>query len=328
MGPGALSTILEAFAGIFRDEEHPEVLIGLNNADDAAVYRISDDVAVIMTVDFLTPVVDDPYMYGAIAAANSLSDVYAMGGNIAMALNVTAFPDELPLDILKKILLGGAEKIAEAGGVLGGGHTIMDKEPKYGLAVMGLVHPDRILTKTGARPGDIVILNKPLGTGIIATALKGDVVSDVHLQAATVSMSHLNRNAATIAIRSGATSCTDITGFGLAGHSLEIADRSGVMIRFNTSSLPFLPGAREYADEWLFPGGTCRNMEAYSDKVHITENIPEELIRLIHSPETSGGLIMTVPPENLSAAINHARDLNEPLRVIGKIAEGKGILLD
>ncbi len=328
MGPGALSTILEAFSGIFLDEEHPEVLIGLDNADDAAVYRISEDVAVIMTVDFLTPVVDDPYMYGAIAAANSLSDVYAMGGKIAMALNVAAFPDELPLEILKKILLGGAEKIAEAGGVLGGGHTIMDKEPKYGLAVIGLVHPDRILAKTGAVPGDIVVLNKPLGTGIIATALKGEVVSDEHLQAATLSMSRLNRNAATIAIKSGATSCTDVTGFGLVGHSLEIADRSGVMIHLDISSLPFLPGAREYADEYLFPGGTCRNMNAYYSHVNTSGNVSDELIRLIHTPETSGGLIMTIPHGNLDMAISHARDLNEPLWIIGKITEGKGILLD
>ena len=328
MGPGALSEMLGTFEGMFRPEEHPELLVGLDSADDAAVYKISDDIAVIFTVDFLTPVVDDPFTYGAIAAANSMSDVYAMGGRVVLALNVASFPDDLPVEIPGAILRGGAEKIAEAGAVLAGGHTLMDKEPKYGLAVMGLVHPDRILTKGNANPGDALLLGKPVGTGIITSAAVGEVAEDEHILAATDSMLHLNERASIIAIECEATSCTDVTGFGLIGHALEIAEHSDVCLRICTENLPFLPGSREYADRWLFPGGTCRNIDAYLPRVTVETGIEEELVRLLHTPETSGGLLITIPDNQLQIAMELASKHGESLFHIGNVEEGAGVLLE
>ncbi len=320
--------MLSAFDGMFRPEDHPELLVGLDSADDAAVYRISDDKAVIFTVDFLTPVVDDPFTYGAIAAANSMSDVYAMGGQVILALNVAGFPDDLPVEIPGAILQGGAMKIAEAGAVLAGGHTLMDKEPKYGLAVMGLVHPDRILTKSNARPGDALLLGKPIGTGIITSAAVGEAAKDEHLTAAIESMLHLNERASLIAIECKATSCTDITGFGLIGHTLEIAEHSSVRLRIRTARLPFLPGSREYADRWLFPGGTCRNVDAYLSRVSVGAGISEELLRLLHTPETSGGLLITIPRNRLQGVMKLASEYGESLFQIGEVEEGEGVLLE
>ena len=328
MGPGALSEMLSTFEGMFRPEEHPELLVGLDSADDAAVYKVSDDMAVILTVDFLTPVVDDPFTYGAIAAANSMSDVYAMGGRVVLALNVAAFPDDLPVEIPGAILRGGAEKIAEAGAVLAGGHTLMDKEPKYGLAVMGFVHPDRILTKGNARPGDVLLLGKPIGTGMVTSAAVGEVAEDEHIIAAIDSMLHLNERASIIAIECKATSCTDVTGFGLIGHALEIAEHSGVCLHIRTENLPFLPGSREYADKWLFPGGTCRNIDAFLPRVSVETAIEEELVRLLHTPETSGGLLMTIPENQLPMAMELASKHGENLFHIGKVKEGTGVLLE
>lgn len=328
MGPGALSEMLGAFEGMFRSEDHPELLVGLDSADDAAVYRVDEDLAVIFTVDFLTPVVDDPFTYGAIAAANSMSDVYAMGGRVVLALNVSCFPDDLPIDIPTSILRGGAQKIAEAGAVLAGGHTLMDKEPKYGLAVMGLVHPQQVLTKGNAQPGDVLLLGKPIGTGIVTSAAVGDIAEEDHIKAATESMLHLNECASKIAVGCEATSCTDVTGFGLAGHALEIAEHSGVCLRISTGDLPFLPGSRKYADNWLFPGGTCRNIDAYLSRISVGAGIPEELVRLIHTPETSGGLLMTVPHNQLPIAIEMASKHGENLFKIGEVVKGSGLRLE
>jgi len=310
---------------MFRAEEYPNLLVGLEVSDDAAIYKINDEVAVIQTLDFFPPVVDDPYDYGAIAAANAMSDVYAMGGEVVLALNICGFPPDLPSDVVAEILRGGAEKVAEAGGVLAGGHTLDDKEPKYGLAVMGFVHPDCVLTKAGARPGDALILTKPLGVGIITTALKGQVADPAHVAAAVESMKRLNRDAARLIQQVGVHACTDITGFALLGHTQEMAEKSGVGIRFCLEKLPFLEGARGYAEDWLFPGGTCRNQEHYAPQVRFASGIPEEMQMLLYTPETSGGLLIAVPSEKLEELIALFNTEGQEHWLIGEVVEGEGI---
>ena len=244
--------MLRALDNLFPAEQHPNLLVGLGSPDDAAVYRLNDEQALIQTVDFFTPIVDTPYEYGAIAAANALSDVYAMGGEVLFALNIAALPPDLPTDMMAEILRGGADVVRSVGAAIAGGHTIQDKEPKYGLAVTGLVHPDRILTKGGARPGDALVLTKPLGTGTITTALKRGQVAPAHLDAAIASMMRLNRVASQAAQAAGARSATDITGFGLIGHTSEMAEAAGVRFRIRFDALPWLPGALGYAEAWVF----------------------------------------------------------------------------
>jgi selenide,water dikinase len=325
MGPEALAQVLRPLQNMFRAEEHPELLVGLEVSDDAAVYKINDELAVIQTLDFFTPVVDDPYDYGAIAAANAMSDVYAMGGEVVLALNICGFPPDLPPEVIVEILRGGAEKVVEAGGVLAGGHTLDDKEPKYGLAVMGLVHPDRVLTKAGARPGDVLILTKPLGVGIITTVLKGEVADPAHVAAAVENMKMLNRDAARLIQQVGVHACTDITGFALLGHGYEMAEKSGVRLRFYVDRLPFLEGAMQYAEEWLFPGGSCRNQSAYERWVDFGPGVSEEMQMLIFTPETSGGLLVAVPPERLETLTALFTREGHPCWVIGEVLEGEGI---
>jgi selenide,water dikinase len=310
---------------LFTPEQYPELLVGLSVSDDAAVYKLDDEIAIVQTLDFFPPVVDDPYDYGAIAAANAMSDVYAMGGEVVLALNISAFPSDLPSDIISEILRGGAEKVVEAGGVLAGGHTVDDEEPKYGLSVMGVVHPDRVWTKAAARPGDALILTKPLGVGIITTVLKADIADPVHVAAAVASMKKLNREAAQIMQRVGVHGVTDITGFALLGHGYEMAEKSGVRLRFQLGRIPFLEGAREYADMWLFPGGTCNNERAYQHAVTFASGIEEETQQLLYTPETSGGLLAAVPPEGLEALIAHFDEAGHPCWVIGEVVEGAGV---
>jgi len=294
-------------------------------SDDAAVYRITADVAVIQTIDFFTPVVDDAYDFGAIAAANAMSDVYAMGGEVVLALNVCAFPSDLSADITGEILRGGAEKVAEAGGVLAGGHTIADNEPKYGLAVMGVVHPDRILTKGGARPGDVLLLTKPLGGGIITTALKNEAADPAHVAAAVVSMKALNRQAARLSQGAGVHACTDITGFSLLGHGYEMAERSGARLRFHLDRLPFLDGARHYAEQQMFPGGACRNRDAYSRWVDFPPSLSDDMRLLLFTPETSGGLLIALPPQAAEQMIALCHASGQDVWVIGDVVAGEGI---
>jgi len=325
MGPEALAQVLRPLQGLFPAEEHPELLVGLSISDDAAVYKVSDEVAIIQTLDFFTPIVDDPYDYGAIAAANAMSDVYAMGGEVVLALNICGFPPDLPLEITREILRGGAEKVAEAGGVLAGGHTIDDEEPKYGLSVMGMVHPDRVWTKAAARPGDVLVLTKPLGVGIITTALKGDQADPAHVAGAVESMKMLNREAAELIRQVGVQAVTDITGFALLGHGHEMAEKSGVRLRFHVDQIPLLDGAREYADLWLFPGGTCDNERAYEQAVTFGPAIEEEMEQLLYTPETSGGLLVAVPPEKLDRLMRLFDEARHPCWVIGEVMEGRGI---
>lgn len=317
--------MLRPLQALFRAADFPDLLVGLEKADDAAVYRLTPDLAVIHTLDFFTPIVDDPYQYGAIAAANALSDVYAMGGEVLLALNICAFPADMDPDIIGEILRGGAEKVREAGAALAGGHTVDDKEPKYGLSVLGVVHPDRVLTKGGARPGDVLVLTKPLGAGIVTTAFKGGVAEPEHVAAATASMAALNRTAAQLAGRVGVRGATDITGFSLLGHASEMAALSGVGLRFRLADLPFLPGAAEYAEQWLFPAGANRNQEHFGCGVTFADAIGDELRLLLFTPETSGGLLLAVPPDRLAELRGLAAEAGQALWVVGEVVEGFGI---
>ena len=325
MAPEVLAQVLRPLQNLFRADQHPKLLVGLEVSDDAAVYQLDDDRAMIHTLDFFTPIVDDPYDYGAIAAANAMSDVYAMGGEVVLALNICGFPPDLPPGIITEILRGGAEKVAEAGGVLAGGHTVDDKEPKYGLSVIGLVHPDRMLKKADARAGDALVLTKKLGVGIITTAFKGDVADPAHLAAATASMKQLNRDAARLMPRAGVHAATDITGFALLGHACEMAEKSGVRLRFQADSLPFLDGALGYAEEWLFPAGSCRNQTCYQGEVDFGDGISEEMQMLLFTPETSGGLLAAVPPENLETLMALFAEVGQDCWIVGEVMEGTGV---
>ena len=317
--------MLRPLAGMFTTERYPQLLVGLEVSDDAAVYRINDQVAIVLTVDFFTPIVDDPYDYGAIAATNAMSDVYAMGGEVALALNICGFPPELPAEIVGEILRGGAEKVAEAGGALAGGHTIDAKEPTYGLAVMGLVHPDRVWTKGGSRPGDALVLTKPLGVGMVTTALKGEVADPAHVTEAIESMARLNRDAMHLLNQVGANACTDVTGFALLGHGYEMAQKGGVRLRLIFDQLPFVTGAIEYAQDNLFPGGSCNNQRAYEQHVDLTPHLSEEMQLLLFTPETSGGLLAAVPPGKLDALLALFAEASHPCWVIGEVVDGEGI---
>lgn len=308
----------------FREADYPNLLIGLTSPDDAAVYQVSDDQALIFTTDFFTPVVDDPYTYGAVAAANAMSDVYAMGGQVVLALSIAAFPPKLPGAILGEILRGAAEKVAEAGGVIAGGHTIDDDEPKFGLAVMGMVHPNRVGRKAGARPGDVLMLTKPLGVGIITTAAKGDAAEPAHLEAATETMLALNRRAAGLIQQVEFHALTDVTGFGLLGHACEMAAPGSGRFRFQWEQLPFLPGAKDYADMWLFPGGSCNNQRSYQDKVTF-DGLEEEMEMLLWTPETSGGLLVALPPAEARRLEALCRDAGQALWRVGEVVDGRDV---
>lgn len=310
---------------MFPAERYPKLLVGLNVSDDAAVYRISVDVAVVQTIDFFTPVVDDPYDYGAIAAANAMSDVYAMGGEVVLALNVAGFPADLPAEIAGEILRGGAEKVAEAGAVLAGGHTIDAKEPTYGLAVMGLVHPERVWTKGGAQPGDALVLTKPLGVGMVTTALKASLAYEGDVTEAVTSMKRLNRDAMRLINQIGANACTDVTGFALLGHGYEMAHKGGVRLRLTFDDLPFVGGAKQHAEDNLFPGGSCNNQRAYEGNVDFVLDLSEEMQLLLFTPETSGGLLAAIAPEKLGALLELFSHADHDCWVVGRVLEGTGV---
>jgi selenide,water dikinase len=280
-----------------------------------------------MTTDFFAPLVDDPYAYGAIAAANAMSDVYAMGGEVVLALNIAAFPEDLPPGVVADILRGGADKVTEAGGIVAGGHTIIDAEPKFGLCVLGLVHPERVLMKGGARPGDALFLTKALGTGIVTTAAKQDAALPEHLSAAIENMTWLNRHASHLAREAGARALTDITGYSLLGHGYEMAAAGGVAFRFEASRVPLLPGALDYAQRGIVTGGAARNRAYLAGKVRIGEGISEAMEHVLFDPQTSGGLLFAVPPErahNVEAAFAAAK---ESVRRVGETFEGEGVVV-
>ncbi len=277
---------------------HPDLLVGLGSADDAGVIRVREDLALIQTVDFFTPIVDDPRTFGRIAATNSLSDVYAMGGTPLTAMNIVCFPrKKLGLDVLREVLLGGQSVVADAGALLVGGHSVDDPEFKYGLSVTGTVHPDRIVTNAGARPGDRLILTKPLGTGVLATAIKGGLAPpDVEAEAIGW-MTTLNRPAAEAMQEVGVHACTDITGFGLLGHVLELAMASRVVIELEASRVPLIPGTRDLAMAGMIPAGSFANRKYCERSVTVSQGVDPLVVDLLADAQTSGGLLISVPPD-------------------------------
>jgi selenide,water dikinase len=311
--------------------EHADLLVGLGRSDDAAVYRITDEVAIVSTVDFFPPIVDDPYLYGAIAAANAMSDVYAMGGQVLFALNVAGFPRELPKEVIAAVFKGGADKVLEAGGVIAGGHTVVDAEPKYGLAVTGMVHPKRIFIKGGLRPGQRLFLSKPLGTGVIATASKDDACESAVLEGAMQNMLRLNRAAAEVAREAAVRGATDITGFGLLGHAAEMVEASGVGIALRLESLPILPGALALAEKGSFSGGMKRNRKHLEHtlgargRLLLGPSVGAAHAGLLFESETSGGLLFGVAPEDTHMVHDGFKRRGEACWEIGEVTAEIGI---
>jgi selenide,water dikinase len=292
------------------------------------VYKLDEETALVQTVDFFPPVVDDAWTYGAIAAANAMSDVYAMGGEVVLCLNIAGFPEDLPNATVSEIFRGGADKVAEGGGVIAGGHTVIDAEPKYGLSVTGLVHPQRVLSKSGARPSHAIVLTKALGTGLVLTAAKRDLAQAGHLEAAVGSMLTLNRHASHLAREAGAHAVTDVTGYGLIGHALEIADHSHVQIVLQPDALPLLPGALDYAEEGVDFGGVNRNWSFLAPRVDGLEGESEAMQRLLLDPQTSGGLLIVLEPENAGPLVAALRRDGYAAADIGSVSEGQGIALE
>lgn len=283
--------------------------MGLETSDDAAVYQITEEIAMIQTVDFFTPVVDDPYTFGQIAAANSLSDVYAMGGEPKIALNIAAFPNCLDIEILGEILRGGAEKVKEAGAVLVGGHTIQDNEPKYGLCVSGFVHPKKVWKNYGCRLGDVLILTKPIGSGVVNTAVKAQMASEEAAKDAVRVMSSLNKNAKEVFERYEISACTDVTGFGLLGHCAEMASASDVTLELYPEQIPLIKEAKSYASMGLVPAGAYRNRE-HTEEMIDAGTTEEALLDLMYDPQTSGGLLVSVPPQDADVIVAELRARN------------------
>lgn len=303
----------------------PNLIVGLKTSDDAGVYRISPDLALIQTVDFFTPIVDDPYTFGLVAATNALSDVYAMGGKPLTALNICCFSTGVSPEVLANILRGGADKIREAGAVLLGGHTVTDNEIKYGVAVTGVVHPDRVSTNAGAKPGDVLVLTKPLGTGILSTAYKNDAIGEEAFSQAIRSMTTLNRAASEVMQSVGVNACTDITGFGLSGHLYEMAEASGVKCKVNFSKLPFMAGIFELIEKEYVPGGAFANRRHFGQWVTFTDEFSDIERMAVFDPQTSGGLLMSVASEKADELVNGL--INQKTlcaEVIGEVVQNTG----
>jgi selenide,water dikinase len=317
--------VLRPIQNLFDPAGYPDLLVGLGDPDDAAVWRLDNEHALVVTTDFFTPVVDEAYDYGAIAAANALSDVYAMGGRPFLALNIAALPTDLPEELIGEILRGGAETARQAGVVIAGGHTIQDKEPKYGLVVIGFVHPEQMLTKGGLRTGDRLVLSKPLGFGVTTTALKRGQADPADVAEAVGWMKRLNRGAAELAVDFGLHGGTDITGYSLLGHAAEMAAASGVGLHFQYSRIPFIAGARKYAEEWTFPGGASDNALFFREQVRFAESLDEASRMLLFDPQTSGGLMLGVPAGKLEALLKRAAETGQELWQVGEVVAGAGI---
>ena len=294
------------------------VLVGFDTADDAGVYKLTPECALVQTVDFFTPIVDDPFTFGAIAAANALSDIYAMGARPLCALSIVAYPAKGDLEELRQILCGGAEKMREAGCAILGGHSVGDEEIKFGYAVTGLVHPERVLTKAGARPGDLLVLTKPIGTGVIATALKRGLAAAAHVEASTASMLALNRRAAEAIEGLEAHAVTDVTGFGLLGHAREMALAGEVTLEIHSGEVPLLPGVLDYARQGALAGGLKNNREFVSCAVETVRELPEELVNLLYDPQTSGGLLIALPEEEAGRLVQRLEGARRVGRVVAR----------
>lgn len=298
--------------------KHPDMLVGVETSDDAGVYRLRPDLAIVNTVDFFTPIVDDPYVFGQISAANSLSDVYAMGGDPKTCMNIVCFPKgKMDIEILGEILKGGADKVKESGAVVVGGHSIIDDEIKFGMAVTGVIHPDKIFRNVGVQEGDALILTKPLGTGIITTALKKGKASEESVSAAVKSMITLNAAASLVARKHPVHACSDVTGFGILGHALEMASGSGVTLVIDSAKLPVLPSARRLAEKGYITGGCKRNKEYLDEKITIDRSIREGLVQVALDPQTSGGLLIAIAKRHADKLLGdlHAAGVSDAAEV-------------
>ncbi len=302
--------------------ESENLIVGIETSDDAAVYKLNDEMATIQTLDFFTPVVDDPYTFGAIAAANSLSDVYAMGGKPIVALNIVCFPNCLPIEVLGEILRGGADKVKEAGAVVIGGHSVQDEEPKYGLSVTGIVHPEKVLKNHGCKEGDVLILTKPLGTGIINTAIKGDIASEEAYAEAVEVMSTLNKYAGEIVVNHDITACTDVTGFGIMGHGYEMAEGSNKTLIIYKNKIPYIKAAKEYAEMGLIPEGSYNN-RGYLDGKYELNNVEPWLEDILFDPQTSGGLLVSCSFDESEELMRELSKLKLQSSIIGEVVSKK-----
>lgn len=322
-----LMDVINPFGNVFKQSDYPDLLIGLEKADDAAVFKLNDNQALVFTTDFFPPPVDDPYDYGAVAAANSISDVFAMGGKPLMALNVTALPADLPKDVISEIFRGGAEKAQEAGCPIVGGHTIRDNEPKYGLAVVGMVHPDKILYKGKLSIGDKIVLTKPIGFGVTVTASKVGLADPEDLKTIINWMKTLNKKASELAVDMGCQTGTDVTGFSLLGHSWEIIRNSdpGIGLRYEYDAIPFTPNYEKYIEMGMFSAGANENYNFYLDHVKFAEHIDENHQMILFDPQTSGGLLLGVKPDRIDEFMKKATEDGQFARVIGEAVEGNGI---
>ncbi len=319
VGAGVLAQLLEGI----RVRQDPNLLVGFDKSDDASVYKVSEELALVQTVDFFPPIADDPYTFGAIAATNALSDVYAMGGEPRLALNIMAVPADLPKEAVHQILRGGYDKVFEAGAIITGGHSILDKEPKYGLAVTGFVHPDRVLTNSGAKAGDVLFLTKPLGIGILTTAAKVGMVSDEAMARATALMTTLNKGARDVMVRYRVHACTDVTGFGLMGHSCEMAQGSNVELHIQTGAIDLIEEARELARMGLLPEGMYRNRNFAQP--HVNPGQVELAVQdMLYDPQTSGGLLMAVDPRDADALFAELKEAVPSAQRIGTVHPYRG----
>ena len=300
--------------------QDPNLIVGFDVSDDACVYQISEDLAIVETADFFPPIVDDPYTYGQIAAANSLSDIYAMGGVPRLALNLLCVPNCLSQEVLLQILKGGSDKVIEANCVLAGGHTIEDNEPKYGLCVTGMVHPKKVLKNVGAKPGDLLVLTKPIGSGVLTTAMKADLLEESTYRILVEQMATLNAKAgAAVTATGSANACTDVTGFGLLGHSYEMTGAGDVTIQLSAGAIPYLPQAWDMASMGIIPAGAYRNFEYVKANVSVAPGVPQAAVDLLADPQTSGGLLVALPEEKAKELLSRAQEFTPYARIVGQV---------
>jgi selenide,water dikinase len=326
VGAGVLAQLLEDI----KVHNDPNLLVGFDRSDDASVYKINDELSQVQTLDFFPPIADDPYTFGAIAATNALSDIYAMGGEPKLALNIMAVPEDMPREAVHEILRGGYDKVYEAGALITGGHSIYDEEPKYGMAVTGFVHPDKILTNSGARPGDVLLFTKPIGIGVLTSAMKAQLVSEETEKFAFKMMTTLNKSARDAMIKYNVHACTDVTGFGMMGHLLEMAQGSGVQIHVDVDGIDMIPEALEFARMGILPAGMYRNRNFAEEFVDLG-NIALEKADLLFDPQTSGGLVICVSPEDADALYEELKDCVPSAQRIGRVTSfvgGKRIILE
>lgn len=325
VGAGVLAQLLEGI----RVHHDPNLLVGFDKSDDASVYRLSDELALVQTVDFFPPIADDPYLFGQIAATNALSDVYAMGGEPKLCLNIMAVPETMPKEAVHQILRGGYDKVYEAGALITGGHSILDDEPKYGLAVTGFVHPDKMLTNSAARPGDVLLLTKPIGIGVLTSAGKADLLENETVDFMNRMMTTLNKAARDIMVRYRVHACTDVTGFGLLGHGFEMAQGSDVTITLHVEDIDLIPAALEFARMGVLPAGMYRNRSFAEAGVDVGD-VEVAKQDLLFDPQTSGGLLMAVDPDDADALLNELKGAVPSAQRIGEVSAytgGKRILL-